>query len=74
MSIVQVREGYAQTSPEGTTVERTKRALALLLHLVTRRTRRHPAEGDGETAREILNQPPRPVRDDDTPTTPTPRW
>ncbi|MET9504896.1 hypothetical protein ABZY42_24785 [Streptomyces sp. NPDC006622] len=55
-------------------MERTKRALALLLHLVTRRTRRHPAEGDGDTAREILNQPPRPVRDDDTPTTPTPRW
>ncbi|MEV4231703.1 hypothetical protein AB0J81_32410 [Streptomyces bobili] len=60
-------------------MERTKRALTLLLDLTTRRlarrTRRHPADGAGDTAREILNQPPRPVRGDDgTPTTPTPRW
>ncbi|MDX3567948.1 hypothetical protein [Streptomyces sp. ID05-47C] len=60
-------------------MERTKRALALLLGLATRRldrrTRRRPADGAGDTAREILNQPPRPVRGDDGPaTTPTPRW
>ncbi|MGW7643629.1 hypothetical protein [Streptomyces bobili] len=61
-------------------MERTKRALALLLGLATRRLdrrpRRHPADGTGDTAREILNQPPRPVRGDNdgTATTPTPHW
>ncbi|WP_406447727.1 hypothetical protein OG782_02455 [Streptomyces sp. NBC_00876] len=62
-------------------MERTKAALALLLRLVTPllggrdRARQHSAGDDGSTAREVLNQPPRPVRgDDDKPNVPTPHW
>ncbi|WNI26330.1 hypothetical protein [Streptomyces sp. ITFR-16] len=62
-------------------MERTKGALTLLLQLVALllgsrvRPRPRPAGGEGRTAREVLNQPPRPVRgDDDTPTVPTPHW
>ncbi|WP_393054423.1 hypothetical protein [Streptomyces sp. LN549] len=62
-------------------MERTKGAIAALLGLVTLlrgrvRSRRHRAGGDAGTAREVLNQPPRPVRGDgdDTPTVPTPHW
>ncbi|MEY2242483.1 hypothetical protein AB8A21_05990 [Streptomyces sp. BF23-18] len=40
------------------------------------RDRRHRGGGAGATAREILDQPPRPVRegDDGSPTVPTPHW
>jgi hypothetical protein len=40
------------------------------------RARRRRGGGAGATAREILDQPPRPVRegDDDSPTVPTPHW
>ncbi|MER5276762.1 hypothetical protein ABT025_13510 [Streptomyces sp. NPDC002809] len=63
-------------------MERTKGAITLLLGLVTLllrgrvRFRRHRAGGDAGTAREVLNQPPRPVRsdDDDAPSVPTPHW
>ncbi|MFI7364296.1 hypothetical protein ACIBO4_19385 [Streptomyces sp. NPDC050149] len=63
-------------------MERTKGAITLLLGLLTlllggrARSQRHRAGGDGGTAREVLNQPPRPVRgdDDDTPAVPTPHW
>ncbi|MEU1473475.1 hypothetical protein ABZ434_35350 [Streptomyces sp. NPDC005761] len=62
-------------------MERTKGAITLLLELVTlllggrARARQQTAGQEGMTAREILNQPPRPVRgDDDTPTVPTPHW
>ncbi|MFE9855406.1 hypothetical protein [Streptomyces sp. NPDC005780] len=63
-------------------MERTKGAITLLLGLLTLllggrvRSRRQRAGGDGGTAREVLNQPPRPVRgdDDDTPAVPTPHW
>ncbi|WP_406099320.1 hypothetical protein [Streptomyces sp. NBC_01013] len=63
-------------------MERTKGALTLLLGIVTfllggrDRARRRTADGEGGTAREVLNQPPRPVRgdDDDTPAVPTPHW
>ncbi|MCF4135902.1 hypothetical protein L1856_01735 [Streptomyces sp. Tue 6430] len=62
-------------------MERTKAALALALSLdlATRllgcrvHVRRRPA---GDTAREILDQPPRPLRgkDDGTATVPVPHW
>ncbi|TXS35614.1 hypothetical protein [Streptomyces sp. OR43] len=63
-------------------MERTKGAITLLLGLLALllrgrvRFRRQRAGGDGGTAREVLNQPPRPVRgdDDDTPAVPTPHW
>ncbi|MEV0749231.1 hypothetical protein OG345_37465 [Streptomyces sp. NBC_01220] len=63
-------------------MERTKGAITLLLGLLTLllrgrvRSRRQRADDDGGTAREVLNQPPRPVRgnDDDTPAVPTPHW
>ncbi|WP_326665449.1 hypothetical protein [Streptomyces sp. NBC_00385] len=63
-------------------MERTKGAITLLLGLLTLllrgrvRARRQRAGGDGGTAREVLNQPPRPLRgdDDDTPAVPTPHW
>ncbi|MFE1285825.1 hypothetical protein [Streptomyces sp. NPDC058751] len=40
------------------------------------RARRRRGGGDGATAREVLDQPPRPVRggDDGSPTVPTPHW
>ncbi|MFF3448475.1 hypothetical protein ACFYXJ_15255 [Streptomyces sp. NPDC002667] len=40
------------------------------------RTRQRRVDGDGATAREVLDQPPRPVRqgDDDAPHVPTPHW
>ncbi|MFD5515423.1 hypothetical protein [Streptomyces sp. NPDC127066] len=40
------------------------------------RARRSRGRGSGATAREILDQPPRPVRegDDGSPTVPTPHW
>ncbi|MET8858832.1 hypothetical protein [Streptomyces sp. NPDC004579] len=58
-----------------------KGAFALLLerftvlgHRVRGRQRR--GGGEGTTAREILDQPPRPVRegDDGSPSVPTPHW
>ncbi|MEE4495568.1 hypothetical protein ACIBI8_04810 [Streptomyces sp. NPDC050529] len=62
-------------------MERIKGAITLLLGLVALlgcrvRSRWHRAADNGGTAREVLNQPPRPVRsdDDDTPTVPTPHW
>ncbi|MFI6858336.1 hypothetical protein ACIBKZ_00310 [Streptomyces sp. NPDC050421] len=62
-------------------MERIKGAITLLLGLVTLllgyrvRSWWHRAACSGGTAREVLNQPPRPVRgDDDTPAVPTPRW
>lgn len=62
-------------------MERIKGTLTLLLELVALllgggvRIRRH-AGGEGGTAREVLNQPPRPVRGDDgdTPNVRTPHW
>ncbi|MET7986572.1 MULTISPECIES: hypothetical protein [unclassified Streptomyces] len=40
------------------------------------RARQRRTGGDGATAREVLDQPPRPVRDgdEDAPTIPTPHW
>ncbi|MFF3890033.1 hypothetical protein [Streptomyces sp. NPDC001914] len=40
------------------------------------RARQRRGEADEATAREILDQPPRPVRegDDDSPGVPTPHW
>ncbi|WLQ32253.1 hypothetical protein P8A18_01790 [Streptomyces castrisilvae] len=62
-------------------MERTKGTLALLLGRVAlllggrARRRRPPPGGDGSTARDILNQPPRPLRGDDgPPAVRTPRW
>ncbi|MEV6021222.1 MULTISPECIES: hypothetical protein [unclassified Streptomyces] len=58
-----------------------KGAFVLLLERFTvlghwARARQRRVDGDGATAREILDQPPRPVRegDDDAPTVPTPHW
>ncbi|MFE9780087.1 hypothetical protein ACFYPA_18210 [Streptomyces sp. NPDC005775] len=63
-------------------MERIKGALTLLLELAAlllggrAGARQHPAGGDGGPAREVLNQPPRPVRGDDgdTPNVRTPHW
>ncbi|MFG2309952.1 hypothetical protein ACGFS9_14940 [Streptomyces sp. NPDC048566] len=48
------------------------------LGVLGRRPRPHPHRTDdpGTCAREVLGQPPRPLRDndDDTPTVPTPHW
>lgn len=63
-------------------MERIKGTLALLLELAALllggavRIRRHPDGGESGTAREVLNQPPRPVRGDDgdTPNVRTPHW
>ncbi|MFJ3713858.1 hypothetical protein OG709_33205 [Streptomyces sp. NBC_01267] len=62
-------------------MERTKGAFTLLLErfvLLGSRVRawQRPADGNGAKAREILDQPPRPVRGDDgdSPTVPTPHW
>ncbi|WP_168712395.1 hypothetical protein [Streptomyces sp. A1277] len=56
-------------------MERTKGTLSLLLErvvllLVGRTRSRRPPSGDGSTARDILNQPPRPLRGDGGP----PNW
>ncbi|MGW3911452.1 hypothetical protein ACWEBX_07960 [Streptomyces sp. NPDC005070] len=58
-----------------------KGAFALLIERFTVlgqrvRGRQRRAGGDGAAAREILDQPPRPVRegDDDAPSVPTPHW
>lgn len=74
-------DGYSQTLSEGTTMKASKAAWVLLLERVaflggrTRSARRREG-GHGVTAREVLDQPPRPVRegDDDAPTVPTPHW
>lgn len=62
-------------------MERTKGAFTLLLERFSLlggrvRARQRPAGGDGRRAREVLDQPPRPVRrdDGDSPTVPTPHW
>ncbi|MGW1065104.1 hypothetical protein ACWD4F_11410 [Streptomyces aureus] len=62
-------------------MKQAKGAFVLLLERFTllghrMRTRQRRPGGDGAAAREILDQPPRPVRegDGDAPTVPTPHW
>ncbi|WP_371574144.1 hypothetical protein [Streptomyces sp. NBC_01314] len=61
-------------------MKRAKGAFVLLLERLALlgdrvRARQRRTGGDGVAARDILDQPPRPVRgDDDSPTVPTPHW
>ncbi|MET7389615.1 hypothetical protein [Streptomyces sp. NPDC005385] len=62
-------------------MKRNKTAFVLFLERLAllggrARARRRRAGGQGVTAREVLDQPPRPVRDSDgdAPTVPTPHW
>ncbi len=81
MLIVQICDGFSQTLSEGIAVKRNKAAFVLFLERLAlvgglTRVRRRRARGHGVTAREVLDQPPRPVRDSDgdAPSVPTPHW